>query len=648
MTRALPKLALVLAWLVTISVTMFAPAGPAKAAAPELQATLTGLKVTGRGDQATLELSGTVTNNGTEPAFGVRSLLWRSRDPLQEHNAFGSVLAGDNDPWGVRLNNRPEHSFWITQPSDRFDPGSSAAFTVRGTLADLGFTADGTIYLLGVQVMGTADGSGNFVELARARTFYVTTPTDSLPLTSLVLLAATPTKVRPGVFANESLVGELTGRLDTLVGAAARPGMSWLVDPALIDEVRDLADGYAVLDGEGTRDGTGQQAAADWLAKFEALPETGGARTLFAAPDLLGAERNQDAGAVTRALQADTTEDLDDLPLLVLPHLGVASGTLPAMVADADPDAMLVSTAGRGPVLARGPNGSALLRLAPATTAAGPTTDDGPIQRQQRQYAEAILGGGLLRLISTVDQASADAAMGPSWLERTSIADLLDAEPDPAATLVLPEKTSTLPDSRFKQIATTARDFERYQQLVPNSAVVTEAPATLARMASSWWIGSSAAGRWFSAVGGTVSRQTVTDAITLTASARVLMSSRTNEFPISVTNRLSEPIQVRIAFSSDNPQRISIATTELLPIPAGQTVTVNVRPQASSNGLVNVTAELQTQAGVDVGRSARIAVEVTDLGMIGWIIVIVSGVVLVAATALRIRQVRRKNKEGEA
>ena len=33
--------------------------------------------------------------------------------------------------------------------------------------------------------------------------------------------------------------------------------------------------------------------------------------------------------------------------------------------------------------------------------------------------------------------------------------------------------------------------------------------------------------------------------------------------------------------------------------------------------------------------------------MIGWIIVIVSGVVLVAATALRIRQVRRKQKEQE-
>jgi hypothetical protein len=41
-------------------------------------------------------------------------------------------------------------------------------------------------------------------------------------------------------------------------------------------------------------------------------------------------------------------------------------------------------------------------------------------------------------------------------------------------------------------------------------------------------------------------------------------------------------------------------------------------------------------------------VEVTDLGTIGWIMVIVSGIVLVAATALRIRQVRRKQKEEEA
>ena len=36
-----------------------------------------------------------------------------------------------------------------------------------------------------------------------------------------------------------------------------------------------------------------------------------------------------------------------------------------------------------------------------------------------------------------------------------------------------------------------------------------------------------------------------------------------------------------------------------------------------------------------------ILVETTNLGLIGWVIVIVSGLVLVVSTALRIRQVRR-------
>ena len=91
-----------------------------------------------------------------------------------------------------------------------------------------------------------------------------------------------------------------------------------------------------------------------------------------------------------------------------------------------------------------------------------------------------------------------------------------------------------------------------------------------------------------------------------------------------------------------------VPASAVITVGPGQNQTVNVRPEATSNGLVNVTAALQTGSGAPVGRTTRIAVEVTDLGMIGWIIVIVSGVVLVAATALRIRQVRRKQKEDQA
>lgn len=647
MTRTRPvRLALVLAWLVTVSVSLIGPSAPARAAAtPQLKVELTSLRTTGSGAKQTAVLTGRLTNSGAQPAFGVRVVLWRSRDPITETGAFRTVLSGENDPWGVMLYRTTDHYHSITASNVSFDPGASAEFTVKGTLADLGFATAGAVYLLGVQVLGTADASSNYQVLARARTFYVNPPAERLPLTSIVLLAATPTKVRPNVFANERLIGELTGRLDTMLGLADRPGVSWLVDPALIDEVTDQADGYEVVDGQGTRPGTGQLAAQEWLQRFRALPDDHGARTLFGNPDVLGAEIHGAAKVISRAEAAMTIEELDDLPLLVLPHAGAAGPATPAFVKSADPDAILVRTAGRGPLVTAGPAGSTLIRLAPAATAAGPTDQDGPVQRQQRQYGEAIFGRGLVRLLATAEDAAADSATAPRWLQRTSIDKLLDLDPSGSATPAMPAKPKTLPASRFRQLDTMADDFQSYRDLVPQSELVPDAPSTLARMASSWWIDDATAGTWASIVGRAVSQSAVTAGVALSGSARVLMSSRTNEFPVTVSNRLTEPIQVRITFASDNPQRLSIPPSQVITVGPGQSQTVNVRPEATSNGLVNVTASLQTASGNPVGRTARIAVEVTDLGMIGWIIVIVSGVVLVAATALRIRQVRRKQKE---
>lgn len=643
------KLALVLAWMITLAAILVVPAPPARAATPELKVELTSLRTTGSGKKATAVLRGRVTNIGAQPAFGVRAVLWRSRDPITEPAAFRSVLAGENQPWGALLYRTADHYHAITASDQAFDPGASAEFTVRGKLTDLGFTAAGGVYLFGVQVLGTADASSNYQVLTRTRTFYVTPPTKRLPLTSIVLLSATPTKVRADVFANERLAAELSGRLDTLLGLAGRSGTSWLVDPALIDEVADMADGYAVLDGDATRPGTGEQVARAWLERFRALRDDDGARTLFANPDVLGAERNKAGKVLGHAVAASATvPELDDLPLIVLPQGGVAGPSTPAWLRAGDADAIAVTTAGRGRVLARGPAGSTLLRLAPRPTAAGPGTEDGPVQRTQRQYAEAILGGGLARLITTPEDAAADTAATPRWLARTSLDDVLDDDPTgPVASLTLPSRTSTLPASRFRQLTALGNDFAGYRDLVPDSVLVRDEPATLSRLVSTAWIGDSTAGAWSSAVNKTFGAAAVTDKVGLAASPRVLMSSRSNEFPVTVTNELTEPIVVRVVFESDNPQRISIGDSAPVTVAPGQSQTINVRPEASSNGLVNVTASLRTASGEPVGHSTRIAVEVTDLGMIGWIIVIISGVVLLATTALRIRQVRRKQREEE-
>jgi hypothetical protein len=65
---------------------------------------------------------------------------------------------------------------------------------------------------------------------------------------------------------------------------------------------------------------------------------------------------------------------------------------------------------------------------------------------------------------------------------------------------------------------------------------------------------------------------------------------------------------------------------------------------------VPVTAQLMTESGRPVGRPFDIEVQVTQNGTTGWAIAIAAGIVLVATSFLRIRQVakeRGKTGSGE-
>jgi hypothetical protein len=69
---------------------------------------------------------------------------------------------------------------------------------------------------------------------------------------------------------------------------------------------------------------------------------------------------------------------------------------------------------------------------------------------------------------------------------------------------------------------------------------------------------------------------------------------------------------------------------------------------AEANGTVPVTAQLTTMSGTPVGRPITIQVTATQAGTTGWIIVLISGPVLIGGVALRIRQVARERSEASA
>jgi hypothetical protein len=172
------------------------------------------------------------------------------------------------------------------------DPGASASFRIRVPADNLGFREFG-VYPFAVEALGS-DQVGPNDTVGRTVTFLPWVPASGgfvptrlgwlLPLVDVPDRAATPT------FPDDHLASALTGegRLAELLDAGTRVGpgtstatapnrppppnaqgavpVTWAIDPALLQAVADMADGYRIAGNHGsTRAGAGQPAAGLWL-----------------------------------------------------------------------------------------------------------------------------------------------------------------------------------------------------------------------------------------------------------------------------------------------------------------------------------------------------------------------------------------------
>jgi len=628
--------------LAVVGLAWWVPSPAHAVTSPQLQVTLTGLTVSGTEPDDTVRITATVTNTSADPVYGVQAILWRSRDPIRDPATLRRAEAAEAS-WGSRMAATPDHYRLITRSTEAFAPGAKVELKLKATLSDLGFDATGAAYAFGVQLLGTSDQSSNYSVAGQIRTF-VSLPGGSVPLTSAVLLSATPSKVVDGLFRNESLSAELTGRLGTLLTAAAQPGRSWLIDPELLDEVRDQADGYQVTGGDGKLvPGTGQSIAADWLARYQQLAREWGAKTLYGNPDVVGAAAAGDLGVLSRAeAVGDSVLGLSDLPLVVVPHGLILDQSTVEFLSGLSEAAVLAQNSNSAQVLTPTTGGPAVV---PVTSVSPSSNGQADLESQLMTLANTVVArdAGQLRLITSAADLAKDDASRPDWVDARSLADLLATAKQGSPELA--EQTGpTLTADDFGQLKAVQHDFATYQEVAPQAAMVSQQAPALARLSSSAWI-EDPQGRveLLRALDDRVGTRMLSDGVELHVSSRFVMSSRTNEFPVTVTNELADQIQVMVRVVSDNPQRLNVPPSKVFTIDPGQSQTVNVRPEASSNGVVGATAEVVTASGHRITGSSRIVVEVTDLGMVAWIIVAVSAVVLVAATAFRIRQVRRRS-----
>ena len=636
------RLASLLAALALAAPLAAAPGVPAAAAdEATVQVWLTAADIA----QDTLTIRGTVTNTGTVPLNQVTVDLWRSPDRLVSPQGVANALAAPTTTPGtariVEDTNR-------TRPTgeEPLAPGASVPFTVAGSLDALGLRAADTTWWAGVDATGRI-GQRRAQPVGSARTL-VTHSTTPGPVATVVELSAPPRQLKKDLFRTDDLRTDVTtGRLAQLLTAVEEGQADWVIDPSLLTELEDMADGYRIQTPDGSVAGTGEEDAAAWLARVRALPHDRGATQLFGAPDLAGLAVLRDP-TIPAAITAGTDAAAPDLlpRLAVVEHpdaatIEFAAGLAPTLVT-------LDTTTPANPVSV-GATTVVAATTQPHPTVTSPLLPSSPLTRAAARAAHVrALGAQVVWVRSTEDLAAATEPL-PAALQGVTLADIvaLPAEPwtpPPARTPTL----TALDGPRLGRAIDLRHRMEAYAAAAPASGVGEFVGTQTARTASRWWV-EDAPGQdaWLTAIEQRVALPEG-DMVALDATARFSMTGARSEFPVTVTNHLRDPITVAIAATTDNPQRIRLVAPDPVEIAPGASSTVLLQAESAGGGVVVARVHVQTPDGHRLTPDREIAVETTNFGTIGWVIVIASGLVLVVTTSRRIHQVRgqRKGEDG--
>ena len=623
-----------------------------------------------------ITVTGRVTNITKERLSRLEALFWRNQAPILGRVGLAQALESEsNDPLGARYTGVFQDLLTAQKPF--LAPNASVDFRLRVKVSDLELSPTDGIYLMGVHVLQR----GNNVAIGRTRVFVpvlARKPRNELTMTTVVVLNSRPSLVRKGILSDDHLAAEVgeNGRLTALLKAANTAKTTFAVDPALIQELQTMSAGYQVLDSEGTTSaGTGQADATRWLEGFDALQSShDGYRLLYGSPDIAALVHGGQESVLNDAANANKlVEPTRSLPLLVLPAGGSADAATANAVAALHPDAILLAdTSVKGPTpLLAGPDQVPIVTFSKGAQGGGPGPDprDTAIHLRQRLLAETWieasaarddLAHGRVRVISTAAQAVAQATgndqeVKAPWLRQRSLTDLLKSKPAPWS-----QKYRYSSAARDAQLTTgqlsTLRKFDSSNEtyadlLVDSTQARADGSAAVARAASSKWRKHDKSRRAFLGPQQATLDDILLNKIQIRSSSRVqTVAQQGVAFPITIKNTLervgSEPdagsVKVKLVFNSENAQRLTIKTIKPTEIRAQDTATANAEVTAKANGIVPVTAQLMTESGRPVGRQFDIEVQVTQNGTTGWVIAIAAGIVLVASSFLRIRQVARE------
>ncbi|RRD06239.1 hypothetical protein EII34_03710 [Arachnia propionica] len=579
-------------------------------------------------------LSGTIRNDTPDPLTAVNIHFWRSTTPILSDEELTSVLESPLDePLGRRLTSE---SNLVSLPD--LAPGGSAAFQVSATVADLTLDTMDAVYLLGVHVRASRLDSPRST-VGRGRILVPATTTRT-PVASLVKLTHRPTRISDDEFHDDSLPRALESDLEELLTAAEEPRRLALLDPALLVDLKALSGPHRIAGAEAAPNATAQR----FLERMSVLiRERRVLRLPFGNPDLarLHASGNLHdfEAAVTWSATALNSADLPEvaeLPLVA--DLGEHSDEdLALILAKSGYTTIFTDRLERNGSI--GSSNTIGYDVEPlGRPGIGPGTTTSPIQVTQRRLAEGLLAGNVrvhmarnaaaLPQLPLIEEAETPAAL-PTLREPAVF---------PATPVAAPQWSALL--ARSKGLFTESALLE---ELTGTNRESTN--ATIAALASSADFDREPEALAF--LGAWAGERPDASQVRLSSASQFVMGSDRNVFPMTISNPLPLPVRVRVQFNSDSPNRLDIPASEIVTIAPGEQQTVSVTPIAKANGVVTVRAQLTSPDGTAFGPVIPVEVTATGFGRVGWIIIIVSGAVVLGGTLLRIRTVQKETAQRE-
>ncbi|MBU6311679.1 MAG: hypothetical protein KGN38_04025 [Actinomycetales bacterium] len=468
----------VVGWACLVLLTLVGIAPAAQAEDPQqdpVSVALTGLSPVALGDSDSMTVSGRIANTGLADLTDISARLTLSASPLADRRAIRQAIRGEPAPDAIPLYET------AVDVIDLLPPGITEDFRLSVPTADLPLGLPG-VYVVGVEVVGS--GPSGFVILGTDQVLMPYVPSDisSIGVTWLWPLATWPGQAADGVLLGDLMPREISdgGRLHSILDVgASSPGVSWVVDPQVLQVTSDMADGYLVEKGGDIRPGTAQQAAADWSKQARDIL---GAREQGA--DRLGSRERPlialpyadiDAEAVTRAgLDTDVVRAATGADPIVRDNVGRSAEATVAWPAGGqlDPAALdLLASAGVRAVVVR--ERAVPLSVDPGYTPTGHTdisSDSGPVRA-------LIIDSGLLDAL-TMPQASQSQILAARQRFLAELAFVaLDGGPAGRTLVAAAGSTRWDPNPRLLRALLASLRSTTWTRLVPVGQLL-DAPAT--------------------------------------------------------------------------------------------------------------------------------------------------------------------------